>query len=253
MKDRVTDGMTGEVTEGLSEGFTVWFTGLPSSGKSTLAGLLAEALTGGGLRVETLDGDAVRTVLTKGLGFSREDRDENIRRIAWLSRLLNRHGVVAITAAISPYRAAREQARADIGRFVEVYVNCPLEVAMARDVKGLYARARRGEIAQFTGVSDPYEEPLTPEVVVQTDQESPRESLQKILGHLREAGWVREGMTPVALPTYLVERLQRRWGEAFELRVTDLLSREALGAEEGIQETERAQIMDRLRSLGYLD
>ena len=119
-------------------GFTVWFTGLPSSGKSTLAGLLEEALRTQGLRVETLDGDAVRTVLTKGLGFSREDRDENIRRIAWLARLLNEHGVVAITAAISPYRAARDRAREAIGRFVEVYVDCPLE----RSIRDLQAMER---------------------------------------------------------------------------------------------------------------
>jgi len=214
------------------EGFTVWFTGLPSSGKSTLAGLLSEALRQRGLAVELLDGDEVRTVLTRGLGFSREDRDENIRRIAWVAKVLTRNGVVAITAAISPYRAARDHARQEIGRFVEVYVACPVEVCIQRDVKGLYARALRGEIEQFTGVSDPYEEPLQPEVVVRTDVESPEESLQRIVGSLESGGFLAPGMTNVRVPTYLVEQLRRVWGDgAFEARLGEALAAQAAAVE----------------------
>jgi adenylyl-sulfate kinase len=235
------------------EGFTVWFTGLPSSGKSTLAGLLAEALQGRGVSVEVLDGDEVRTVLTKGLGFSREDRDENIRRIAWVAKLLTRHGVVAITAAISPYRPARERARQEIGRFVEVYVKCPVEICAQRDVKGLYARAQRGEIEQFTGISDPYEEPLRPEVTVETHRQSPEESLRAILAYLEETGWVGTGTAGIQIPTYLAQQLKRRWGNAFEARLTEVLSTQAAMAEEPLHEEEREEIMGRLRSLGYLD
>src|ERR671923_1933916 len=176
--------------EGPLMGFTVWFTGLPSSGKSTLARLLEEALTQRGWRVEVLDGDEVRLRLSRGLGFSKEDRDENIRRITYVAKLITRCGGVAITCAISPYRALREEARQEIGRFVEVYVRCPLNVCIARDVKGLYAKALRGELSAFTGVSDPYEAPLTPEVVVETDRESPEQSLAKILQRLEALGYL---------------------------------------------------------------
>jgi len=234
-------------------GFAVWFTGLPSSGKSTLAGLLASALRARALPVEVLDGDEVRAVLTRGLGFSRADRDENIRRIAWVAKVLTRNGVVAISAAISPYREARERAREEIGRFVEVYVDCPIEVCMTRDVKGLYARALRGEIADFTGVSDPYEPPRHPEITVQTHRETAQESLQKILGYLRARGLIEDGMTPVRLPIYLVERLRGLWGDGLETRLTDLLSRELTATAEPIHPEEKEQILDRLRSLGYLD
>src|SRR5918996_51557 len=143
------------------EGFTIWFTGLSGAGKTTLAAALAAELANRGLKVEILDGDEVRTNLSKGLGFSKEDRDTNIRRIGYVAHLLTRNGVVAITAAISPYRAIRDEVRARIGRgFVEVYAKCPLETLITRDVKGLYQRALAGEIKEFTGVSDPYEEPL---------------------------------------------------------------------------------------------
>lgn len=165
-------------------GFTVWFTGLPSSGKSTLANLLQRELDELGFPVEVLDGDEVRKRLTKGLGFTREDRDENIRRIAYVAKLLTRVGAVAITAAISPYQESRQRARTEIGRVIEVYVQCPLSVCIQRDVKGLYAKAIKGEIPNFTGISDPYEPPTNPEVVVHTDKESIEESLNKILDKL---------------------------------------------------------------------
>ena len=166
------------------QGFAVWFTGLPSSGKSTLARMLQMELDEAGFAVEVLDGDEVRKRLTKGLGFSREDRDENIRRIAYVAKLLTRVGAVAITAAISPYQESRARARAEIGNFVEIYVDCPLSVCMQRDVKGLYAKAVRGEVPNFTGISDPYEPPVQPEVVVHTERESPEESMRKIIDKL---------------------------------------------------------------------
>lgn len=172
------------------QGFTVWFTGLPSSGKSTLASLLEIQLLGRGLKVEVLDGDVVRTNLSKGLGFSKEDRDTNIRRIGFVCNLLSRNGVVAIAAAISPYRDIRDEVRKEIKNFMEVFVKCPLEICMQRDLKGLYQKALSGEIQQFTGVSDPYEPPLKPEVSVETDKETPQESVAKILKRLEEFGWI---------------------------------------------------------------
>jgi adenylyl-sulfate kinase len=172
----------------MHKGFTVWFTGMSGAGKSTLSHLLEVRLRASGARVEVLDGDIVRTHLSKGLGFSKEDRDENIRRVGFVCELLSRNGVIAIAAAISPYRAVREEVRARIANFVEVYVQCPLEVLTSRDVKGLYRKALAGEIPQFTGISDPYEPPLAPEVTVNSSTETPEESLEKIwtvLGNLR--------------------------------------------------------------------
>ena len=173
-----------------SPGFTIWLTGLSGAGKSTLARALEHALRDRQRHVEVLDGDEVRENLSKGLGFSKEDRDTNIRRIAYVAKLVSRSGGVAITAAISPYRAIRDEARAQIGPFVEVYVRCPLDVLIKRDTKGLYARALRGEIGQFTGVSDPYEEPLAAEVVVETDVESIDESTRKVLNKLESLGYL---------------------------------------------------------------
>ncbi len=174
----------------MSEGFTLWFTGLSGAGKSTLANLVAEELRQRGHRVEVLDGDEVRTNLSKGLGFSKQDRDTNIRRIGYVCKLLARNGVVAISAAISPYREIRDEVRAQHERFFEVYVKCPLGTLVERDVKGLYQKALKGELANFTGVSDPYEEPFNPEVVIESHRESPNESLQRLLGALEEAGFI---------------------------------------------------------------
>lgn len=170
------------------DGFTIWLTGLPGAGKTTLAFAAADILRIQGHKVEVLDGDAVRANLSKGLGYGKEDRDTNVRRIGFVCHLLSRNNVVAIAAAISPYRQARDENRALIGRFVEVYVKCPLEVLIQRDVKGLYAKALRGEMANVTGISDPYEEPLNPELVVNTDIETPEDSTGKIMARLVELG-----------------------------------------------------------------
>jgi adenylyl-sulfate kinase len=171
-------------------GCVVWLTGLPSAGKTTLARRLADELARRRRAVEVLDGDEVRQRLTRGLGFTREDRDENVRRVAWVAGLLARHGVVAIVALISPYRAVREEARAETADFVEVHVDCAADECRRRDVKGLYRRALAGEIANFTGVSDPYEPPRAPEVVVRTDRESVEASLEKILAALSARGYL---------------------------------------------------------------
>ncbi len=174
----------------MEEGFTIWFTGLSGAGKSTLANLLAERLRIMGRRVELLDGDEVRTNLSQGLGFSKADRDANIQRIAYVAKLLSRNGVVAITAAISPYSETRDRARREIRNFVEVFVDCPLEVCEERDVKGLYKKARSGEIAQFTGISDPYEPPLHAEVTVHTDRENSQQDVEIIISKLGELGYL---------------------------------------------------------------
>src|SRR5712692_7308188 len=165
----------------MADGLTLWFTGLSGAGKSTLANLAAAEFKKRDHRVEVLDGDEVRTNLSKGLGFSKEDRDTNIRRIGYVCRLLARNGVIAIAAAISPYRAIRDEVRAQHDRFFEVFVKCPLDTLVERDVKGLYKKALNGGISNFTGVSDPYEEPFTPELVIESHRESPEQSLQRLL------------------------------------------------------------------------
>ncbi len=182
----------------MARGCTVGLTGLSGAGKTTIAQRLERELHSAGLGVEILDGDVVRTHLSKGLGFSREDRDTNILRIAFVAGLLSRHGVAVITAAISPFADTRKQAREQIEDFVEVYVSCPLEELSRRDVKGLYAKALRGEIANFTGISDPYEAPLNPDVLVETDSETVEESVTKILNYLGERGFVRLSRPPAA-------------------------------------------------------
>lgn len=172
------------------QGFTLWFTGLSGAGKSTILSILEKRLRDAGAKVEVLDGDVVRENLSKGLGFSKEDRDINIRRIGFVCELLSRNGVIAIVAAISPYRAVREEVRSRIRNFVEVHVDCPLEVVADRDVKGLYKKAMAGEIPRFTGVTDPYEPPLTPEVVVNSANESPEDSAGKVWAKLEELGLI---------------------------------------------------------------
>ncbi len=172
------------------KGFTLWFTGLSGAGKSTISGILEKRLREAGAKVEVLDGDVVRENLSKGLGFSKEDRDINIRRIGFVCELLSRNGVIAIVAAISPYRAVREEVRSRIRNFVEVHVDCPLDVVADRDVKGLYRKAMAGEIPQFTGVTDPYEPPTRPEVVVHSASEPPEESANKVWAKIEELGLV---------------------------------------------------------------
>lgn len=175
----------------VTTGCTIWLTGLSGAGKTTIAEALTPMLRARGQKVEVLDGDTVRTHLSKGLGFSKEDRDINIRRIGWVCQVLTRNDVIAISAAISPYRAIRDEVREMVGRFVEVYVECPLEVLVERDPKGLYKKALAGEIAQFTGVSDPYEPPEDPELVIRTDSgESPEQSAQRIIAKLEELGYL---------------------------------------------------------------
>jgi adenylyl-sulfate kinase len=197
--------------------FTVWLTGLSGAGKSTIAGRLAKALQDRGVsRLEILDGDEVRRTLSAGAGFSREDRDAHIRRIAHVCRLLARHDVATIVAAISPYRETRAFARDLIDNFVEVFVDAPLGVLEQRDPKGLYRKVRQGQIPQFTGVSDPYEPPEAPEVVCRTDREEVDESVAKILAALETRGYL------------------------------------ATETDDSYSPEEAAQIQARLRNLGYL-
>lgn len=175
------------------EGFTVWFTGLSGSGKSTIAEMLYHELQARGLKTEILDGDVVRQNLSKGLGFSKEDRDTNIRRIGFVAHLLTRNGVATICCPISPYKAIRDEVREQIGAFVEVYVHATVEeLARNRDPKGLYKKALAGEITGFTGVDDPYEAPEDPELVLDTMEETPEESLQRTLTRLKELGYIDE-------------------------------------------------------------
>jgi adenylyl-sulfate kinase len=174
-------------------GFTLWLTGLSGAGKSTIANAVAEELRRNGVKVEILDGDEVRLNLSKGLGFSREDRDTNIRRIGYVAKLLTRNGVAVFSAAISPYRAVRDEVRRDIGAFVEVHVKASLDECIRRDTKGLYKKALAGEIQQFTGVSDPYEAPERPELVIDTEQEDVNASARRVIDRLIELGYLRNG------------------------------------------------------------
>ncbi|MEG3435880.1 adenylyl-sulfate kinase [Pannus brasiliensis CCIBt3594] len=171
-------------------GVTVWLTGLSGAGKTTITKALEEKLLKEGYDIEVLDGDVVRTNLTKGLGFSKADRDENIRRIGFVANLLTRHGVIVLVSAISPYRDIRDEVRGKIGDFVEIFVNAPLDVCEGRDVKGLYKKARAGEIKSFTGIDDPYEAPLNPEVECRTDLETLEESVAKVWRKLEDLGYI---------------------------------------------------------------
>jgi adenylylsulfate kinase len=180
------------------KGFTIWFTGLSGAGKSTLAEALYHELRRRDMKVEMLDGDVVRTNLSKGLGFSKEDRDTNILRIGFVANLLTRNGVAVIVSAISPYRDARNQCRSFIQDFVEAYVHATVEECAKRDVKGLYAKALAGELKGFTGVDDPYEPPQSPEIYLDTMSQNPDESLQLVLDKLREMGYIDETARLVA-------------------------------------------------------
>ena len=188
------------------KGCTLWFTGLPCSGKSTLAELLAEELKRRGRYVEIMDGDEVRKHLTKGLGFSREDRDENIRRIGYVCRLLSRNGVISVAAAISPFRAIRDEVRgAHESHFIEIFVDTPLELCIQRDVKGMYKKALAGEMKNFTGISDPYEPPVSPEILIHTAQESADQSAGRILAFLEHRGL----LAPAHEPAYTPEEAEK--------------------------------------------
>jgi adenylylsulfate kinase len=176
-------------------GVTVWFTGLSGAGKTTICQAVEQELRNRELGLEVLDGDIIRENLTKGLGFSKADRDENIRRIGFVAKLLTRNGVIVLVSAISPYRTIREEVRQQIGNFVEVYVSAPLDICEQRDVKGLYKRARAGEIKQFTGIDDPYEPPIHPEIECKTHEETLEQSVEKVLSTLEQLGYL--PMSPV--------------------------------------------------------
>ena len=172
------------------KGFALWLTGLPCSGKSSIAAAVTKKLRLRGCNVERLDGDVVRNHLWSELGYSKEHRDENIRRVTFLANLLVQNGIVAVTSFISPYRDIRDYARREIGDFIEVYVKCPLEVCFSRDIKGMYKQALVGEIKNFTGISDPYEEPLNPEITVETDREPLDKNVAKIIETAEQLGYL---------------------------------------------------------------
>jgi len=171
-------------------GFTAWFTGLPCSGKTTIADRVAEVLMGRGLKVERLDGDIVRKGLTSDLGFSKEDRDENIKRVTYVAKLLTRNDVAVLATFVSPYRERRAKTREEIGDFVEIYTRCPVEICIERDDKGMYKKAIAGEIKDFTGINDPYEEPEYPELILDTDKMGVEECSQKVLDRLEELEYI---------------------------------------------------------------
>jgi len=174
----------------MSKGVTVWFTGLPCSGKTTVADRVAERLKKQGFKVERLDGDTVRKGLTSDLGFSKKDRDENIKRVTFVAKLLTRNDVIVLATFVSPYRERRQLTRDEIGSFMEVYVRCSLEECMKRDIKGMYRKAMAGEIKDFTGVDDPYEEPESPELILDTDNETVEESAEKVLEKMKSLGYL---------------------------------------------------------------
>jgi adenylyl-sulfate kinase len=194
----------------MKKGFTLWFTGMSGSGKSTLAELVEKELLERGLGVEILDGDIIRTNLSKGLGFSKEDRDINIRRVGFVCNLLTRNGAIAIAACISPYKAIRDENRALIGRFVEVYCEAPIEKLIERDPKGLYKKALAGEIKGFTGIDDPYEEPEKAEIVVNTAEETIEESTKKILLTLEVMGYIEPSETETEYSEEEEEEIKKR-------------------------------------------
>lgn len=194
----------------VGQGFTLWFTGLPCSGKTTISEIVEKELRELGLRVEALDGDEVRKGISKDLGFSKEDRDKHIQRVGFIAKLLSRNGVAALAAFVSPYQSVRDMLRNDIENFIEVYVKCPVEVCIKRDVKGMYKKAIAGEIKNFTGISDPYEEPLNPELVVDTDKETPEESANKVLRKLESLGYVPVKPEPIVYTDEEEEKIKKK-------------------------------------------
>ena len=255
----------------MRRGFVVWLTGLPGSGKTTIARRLEPMLRSLGLPVEVLDGDEVRKWLSPEAGFSREDRERHLRRVAHVSHLLARNGVAVIASFVSPYRSVRDFARELIKDFVEVYVKCSLETCMRRDPKGLYKRALKGEISDMTGLQDVYEEPLKPEVVVDTEQMSPEECAQRILETLKKLGYIQshrggvimgsEEKVSVAISRSLYDRISEKVRESegafksveefIEFVLTEVL-REEEGEEYPYTPEEEEEIKRRLRALGYL-
>ncbi len=240
------------------KGITIWFTGLPCSGKTTLAELVGKELTRRGYLVEALDGDVTRKYLSKGLGFSKEDRDENIRRVGFVCSLLTRHRAIVTAAFVSPYRAIRAEIRQMIGNFFEVYVKCSLEKCIERDVKGMYKKALAGEIKNFTGVSDPYEEPENPELIIYSDQESETASADKIIRKLEELGYIQDYNPQIELPLYMNKELQKIMQlknqnsfNAFIISIlNDYLQSKAFLKE--IDPAEEAETIEKLKRLGYL-
>lgn len=240
------------------KGVTVWFTGLPCSGKTTLALKLSAELEKRGINSENLDGDITRKYLSKGLGFSKEDRDENIRRVGFVCSLLTRHGAVVTAAFVSPYRSIREENRRLIGNYVEVYVKCALDKCVERDVKGMYKKAMAGEIQNFTGVSDPFEEPERPELVVETDRESEDECLKKILAKLEALGYLQPADAAIAIPAYLRQDLIRILAAQnfpdLTTFVVHILSRYAAqnGVSGDLPPAEEDAVREKLKKLGYI-
>ena len=240
------------------KGVTIWFTGLPCSGKTTLAEKLAAELKQKGYRPECFDGDITRKYLSKGLGFSKEDRDENIRRVGFVCSLLTRQGVITTAAFVSPYRSIRNEIRQMIGNFVEVYVKCPVEKCMERDVKGMYKKALAGEIKNFTGVSDPYEEPENPEIIVETGRETEIESLNKILNKLEDLHSVGTKSEPIFIPDYIRGELQkmaeRDKSPGLQTLVIQILSQYLSQNRPGTEFSpeERDEVREKLRKMGYL-
>ncbi len=240
------------------KGVTVWFTGLPCSGKTTLALKLSAELKKRGINCEDLDGDVTRKYLSKGLGFSKEDRDENIRRVGFVCSLLTKHGSVVTAAFVSPYRSIRDENRKMIGNFVEVYVKCSVEKCMERDVKGMYKKAIAGEIKNFTGVSDPFEEPEKPELVVETDKESEAESLKKIIAKLEELGYLRPAGKEILIPDYLRQDLVKILGNqnfpdlpTFVIHILSAYAAQNSGQGE-LPKDEEDAVREKLKKLGYI-
>jgi len=240
------------------KGVTVWFTGLPCSGKTTLALKLSAELKKRGILCEDLDGDVTRKYLSKGLGFSKDDRDENIRRVGFVCSLLTKHGAVTTAAFVSPYRSIRAEIRQMIGNFVEVYVKCSLDKCIERDVKGMYKKAIAGEIKNFTGISDPFEEPEKPELVIESDKESEDESLKKLLAKLEELGYLQPAGKDIVIPAYLRQDLVKILGSQnfpdLPTFVIHILSNYAAqnGGPADLSPSEEDAVRDKLKKLGYI-